>query len=141
MLCCTGHVAQHITLSGDGGGDCEHEGSAGQSCEQVMVTRDGGRTYAVVKKIKDGTSGNFNGYGDLGSWVPPRNDAAPTPGVFEAIVGCNDCFQTGGGSLTWVPRNIRAPPLIPLHFHSPCTPWVGTVSVVCNGGPSVLSDY
>ena len=65
-----------------------------------MITRDGGTTYTVAAKIADGTSGNFNGYGDLGSWVPPRKDGTSTPGVFEAIVGCNDCFQTGGGSLT-----------------------------------------
>ena len=30
-----GRVAQHITLSGDGGGGCEHEGQPDQSCEQV----------------------------------------------------------------------------------------------------------
>jgi len=66
-----------------------------------MITRDGASTYTVAKKIADGTSGNFNGYGDLGSWVPPpRKHGTSTPGVFETIVGCNDCFQTGGGSLT-----------------------------------------
>jgi hypothetical protein len=104
-----GHVAQHITLSGDGGGDCEHEGKPNQSCEQIMITRDGGRTYDVTKKIRNGTSGNFNGYEDLGSWVPTKVGAKTTPGQFQSIVGCNNCYSKGGGSLvqpaflqTWV---------------------------------------
>ena len=75
-----GHVAQHITLSGDGGGGCQYEGQPNQACEQIMLTSDGGMTYNVVKKIRDGTSGNFNGYNDLGSWVPPKKGSKPTPG-------------------------------------------------------------
>ena len=105
-------MAQHITLSGDGGGGCEHEGQQSQSCEQIMITTDGGKTYQVAKKIRDGTSGNFNGYGDLGSWVPPKTGAKTPPGQFQTIVGCNDCFTKGGGSLvepaflqTWVDSN------------------------------------
>ena len=157
-----GHVAQHITLSGDGGGGCEHEGQRDQACEQIMLTTDGGRSYTVTKKIRLGTSvrhderpasstrvpshdgsipwipialrtrhttppahsphtclahplrpsasltrlahplqGNFDGYGDLGTRVPPHTDtAAPPPGEFKAIVGCNDCFAHPGGSLS-----------------------------------------
>lgn len=94
-----GHVAQHITLSGDGGAGCEHEGQANQSCEQIMITRDGGLTYQLIKKIRDGTSGNFNGYGDLGTWVPPKKGAKVRPGTFQTIVGCNNCFEKPGGSL------------------------------------------
>jgi hypothetical protein len=94
-----GHVAQHITLSGDGGGGCEFEGRSNQVCEQIMITRDGGRTYHVTKKIRDGTSGNFNGYGDLGSWVPPKKGAKVKAGEFQAISGCNNCFARPGGSL------------------------------------------
>jgi hypothetical protein len=66
-----GHVAQHITLSGDGG-TCPPKPPLSQFCEQIMLSVDGGKTYAVTKKIGAGTSGNFNGYGDLGSWVPPK---------------------------------------------------------------------
>jgi len=61
-----------------------------------MLTTDGGKTYSVTKKINVGTSGNFNGYGDLGSWVPPKKGAKTTPGEFQAIVGCNDCTDPGG---------------------------------------------
>ena len=94
-----GHVAQHVTLSGDGGGGCQFAGTARQACEQIIFTRDGGLTWKVTKKIRNGTSGNFNGYGDLGSWVPPRKGAQTPPGQFQAIVGCNNCFSKGGGSL------------------------------------------
>lgn len=55
-----GHVAQHITLSGDGG-TCPPKPPLSQYCEQIMLTTDGGRSYKVVKKIGHGTSGNFNG--------------------------------------------------------------------------------
>jgi hypothetical protein len=67
-----------------------------------MLTTDGGRSYTVTKKIRLGTSGNFDGYGDLGTRVPPRTGtaAAPPPGEFKAIVGCNDCFAHPGGSLS-----------------------------------------
>eukprot|EP00658_Telonema_sp_P-2_P038189 TRINITY_DN27443_c0_g1_i2.p1 TRINITY_DN27443_c0_g1~~TRINITY_DN27443_c0_g1_i2.p1 ORF type:complete len:346 (+),score=75.94 TRINITY_DN27443_c0_g1_i2:394-1431(+) len=64
-----------------------------------MVTRDGGLSYTIVKKIRDGTSGNFNGYEDLGTWVPPQKGFKPTPGEFQAIVGCNNCFAHPGGAL------------------------------------------
>ena len=94
-----GHVAQHITLSGDGG-TCPPPKPLGQFCEQIMLSRDGGRTYTVTKKLGAGTSGNFNGYGDLGTWVPPKHNATgATPGEFQTIVGCNDCTDAGG-SLT-----------------------------------------
>ena len=89
-----GHVAQHITLSGDGG-TCPPKPPLSQFCEQIMLTVDGGRSYSVVKKIGKGTSGNFNGYGDLGSWVPPKKGAKTTPGEFKALVGCNDCKDAG----------------------------------------------
>ena len=92
--------AQHITLSGDGG-TCPPPSHPNQSCEQTMLSTDGGLTYKVTKQIQTGTSGNFNGYGDLGSWVPPKKGSKSTPGEFQAIVGCNDCFfGIGGGSLT-----------------------------------------
>ena len=55
-----GHVAQHITLSQDGGGMCEHEGQPDQACEEIMITRDGGLSYQVTKKIRDGTSGSLD---------------------------------------------------------------------------------
>ena len=61
-----------------------------------MLSVDGGRSYKVTKKIQAGTSGNFNGYGDLGSWVPPKAASEATPGEFQAIVGCNDCTDPGG---------------------------------------------
>jgi hypothetical protein len=93
-----GHVAQHITLSGDGGA-CPPPGHPNQSCEQIMLTKDGGLSYEITKQIPKGTSGNFNGYGDLGSWVPPKKGAVATKGEFKAIVGCNDCSNPGG-SLT-----------------------------------------
>ena len=110
-----GHVAQHITLSGDGG-NCPLPGQD-TACDQIMLTRDGGRSYTLVKKLAKPayspklyvpTSGNFNGYGDLGTWVPASNSSLvkPTPGHFVTIVGCNDCL---GGSFryptylqTWV---------------------------------------
>jgi hypothetical protein len=115
-----GHVAQHVTLAGDGGA-CPRPGHPNQGCEQIMLTTDGGRTYKVVKKINDGTSGNFNGCrvhvsrcldsvgaclrspvcsdGDLGTWVPPVKSNSTTRGEFQTIVGCNDCTNPGG-SLT-----------------------------------------
>ena len=82
-----GHVAQHVTLSGDGGS---------ARGEQIMLTQDGGASYTVVKKIASGTSGCFNGYGDLGTWVPGRNASSSPAGTFRTIVGCNDC---AGGSV------------------------------------------
>lgn len=90
-----GHVAQHITLSGDGG-TCPPKPPLSQFCEQIMLTTDGGRSYSVTKKIGAGTSGNFNGYGDLGSWIPPKKGAKTKPGEFKALVGCNDCTDPGG---------------------------------------------
>ena len=103
-----GHVAQHVTLSGDDGtsGGCPAAGHPGQSCEQVMLTQDGGHTYTVVKRVANGTSGTFNGYGDLGTHVPGGNLPA---GTFRAIVACNECPAGTGGSVgrpaflqTWV---------------------------------------
>jgi hypothetical protein len=100
-----GHVAQHITLSGDGG-LCPLPGKE-QACDQIMLTKDGGRSYELVKKVTKPsyspaayvpTSGNFNGYGDLGTWVPPQRGSKPVPGVFRSIVGCNDCL---GGSMRY----------------------------------------
>ena len=108
-----GHVAQHITLSGDGG-LCPLPGQA-PACDQVMLTKNGGRSYGLAKKVTKPsyspaayvpTSGNFNGYGDLGTWVPPKRGSNATAGTFKTIVGCNDCL---GGSMryptymqTWV---------------------------------------
>ena len=104
----SGHVAQHITLSGDGG-SCntkEHP----QDCEQIMITRDGGHNYSVVKKIPVGTSGNFNGYNDLGTWVPAGPGPQPS-GLFSTIVACNDC---AGGAMdkpaflqTWIDDDME----------------------------------
>ena len=77
------------------------------ACDQIMLTRDGGRSYSLVKKLAKPayspaayvpTSGNFNGYGDLGTWVPASNFSAPTPGQFNTLVGCNDCL---GGSMRY----------------------------------------
>jgi hypothetical protein len=67
------HIAQHITLSGDGG-SCPRPGGRWPMahCEQIMLSKDGGHTYEVVKTINSGTSGNFDGYGDLGAWVPAK---------------------------------------------------------------------
>ena len=72
-----GHVAQHITLSGDGG-TCPPKPPLSPYCEQIMLTTDGGRTYTVVKKIGHGTSGNFNG-----GWLNTNSSLAPQPS-FEA---------------------------------------------------------
>lgn len=92
-----GHVAQHITLANDGGwGPAGPEGPCGSTshpqayCQQIMLTTDSGRSYATVRKVTRGTSGNFNGYGDLGTLVPAKEGAA-VPGRFHTIVGCNDC--------------------------------------------------
>lgn len=92
-----GHVAQHITLADDGG-SCNTP-THPQACEQIMLTQDGGRTYTVTKTLSHGTSGNFNGYGDLGTAVPSppaRVGKVAPPGHFDTIVGCNDCI---GGAL------------------------------------------
>ena len=43
------------------------------------------------------TSGNFNGYGSLGTLVPPPKGVA-LGGQFQTIVGCNDCQ---GGALRY----------------------------------------
>lgn len=114
-----GHVAQHITLSGDGG-LCPLPGQAG-ACDQIMLTKDGGHSYELVKKVTKPsyspaayvpTSGNFNGYGDLGTLVPPKRGHKAPLGEFRTIVGCNDCL---GGSMryptyvqTWVDDNKGA---------------------------------
>jgi hypothetical protein len=105
------HVAQHITLAGDGG-PCPAPGHPGQSCEQIMLTRDGGRTYTVVKKVGHGTSGSFNGYGDLGTHVPAAtiNGTATTNGplgTFQTIVACNDCAPGTGGSVGLQPAFLQ----------------------------------
>ena len=45
-----------------------------------------------MKRLRAGTSGNFDGYGDLGAWVPPSragNGLSAARGRFDAIVGCN----------------------------------------------------
>ena len=90
-----GHVAQHITLAGDGTA-CPRPGHPGQSCEEIMITRDGGQSYTVAKRVEAGTSGNANGYGDLGTWVPAKKVQTaelplelPAAGVFSTIVGCH----------------------------------------------------
>ena len=43
-----GHVAQHITLSGDGGTCPSQQPPLSQYCEQIMLTTDGGRSYSTV---------------------------------------------------------------------------------------------
>eukprot|EP01079_Euglenida_sp_SAG-EU17-18_P008878 gene8877-224_t len=60
-----------------------------------MHCPDSGQTYTSVKTTRSGTSGNFNGYGDLGTPLP-RAPADPA-GLFRTLVGCNDC---PGGALT-----------------------------------------
>jgi hypothetical protein len=96
-----GHVAQHVTLAGDGA-VCPRAGHPAQGCEQIMLTRDGGTTYTTTKRTNHGTSGNFNGYGDLGTHVPSLTTAAPSAegatggGIFKTIVGCNGCKNPGG---------------------------------------------
>ena len=99
-----GHVAQHVTLAGDGGwgpagpeGPCSSASRPQEFCEQIMLTRDGGRNYSLVKRASRGTSGNFNGYDDLGTWVPAPKGAPARPGCFDTIVGCNDCGSMRGG--------------------------------------------
>lgn len=81
-------MAQHITRSDDSLSICHT--AAPQGCEQILMTRDGGRSYAVARTKHYGTSGNFNGYGDLGTLVPPAS-----AGRFRTIVGCNDCANGG----------------------------------------------
>ena len=102
-----GHVAQHITLSGDGG-TCPPKPPLSQSCEQTMLSLDGGRSYQVTNKIQAGTSGNFNGYGDLGSWVPPLIRGIKG-GEFKTIVGCNDCSDPGGALTEPAFLQVRTP--------------------------------
>ena len=62
------------------------------------------RPSASLTRLAHPPQGNFDGYGDLGTRVPPRTvytgTAAPPPGEFKAIVGCNDCFAHPGGSLS-----------------------------------------
>ena len=58
-------VAQHVTLANDGGpcNDPRTGAEQTQFCEEIWITRDGGTSYTLVKKVAHGTSGNFNGYG------------------------------------------------------------------------------
>ena len=88
-------VAQHITLSDDGG-ECPRPGHPGQACEEIMITRNGGLNYTVAKKVNHGTSGTFDGYGDLGAWLPHKKGAVTPKGQFDTLVGCNVCNPTGG---------------------------------------------
>ena len=79
-----GHVAQHITLSGDGG-TCPPKPPLSQYCEQIMLTTDGGRSYKVVKKIGHGTSGNFNGKNSLNAALNPVSASVAEQGPFGAM--------------------------------------------------------
>jgi hypothetical protein len=85
------HVAQHVTLvedcDGPQGVNCSSAG-----CQQIYLSRDGGRTYTVEMNVSGGTSGNFNGYGGLGTAVPL--EGLP-PTYFATIVGCNNCKGPG----------------------------------------------
>ena len=44
-----GHVAQHVTTTGLGAAGCH-----GKSCEQILLTKDGGSTYNVVTNTSSG---------------------------------------------------------------------------------------
>jgi hypothetical protein len=135
-----GHVAQHITLSGDGG-TCPPPKPLGQYCEQIMLSHDGGRTYTVTKKLGAGTSGNFNGYGDLGTWVPPpQRRTESTPGKFQTIVGCNDCEDAGGSLMepaflqTWMDDGGTLKLMENISITYKHVPPSFTAKMACHGG-------
>jgi hypothetical protein len=80
------HVVQHVTLARDGtcrGWKGNNEWHPNQTfCEEVLITEDGGDTYTLVKGVVNGSSGNFNGYNDLGTLVPaPTGTPPPTQGA------------------------------------------------------------
>ena len=97
-----GHVAQHVTTSGLGAAGCH-----GHSCEQILLTKDSGATYEVVANISSGyATHNFNGAGDLGTWLPPLKNTAPV-GTFQTVVGSDSRPCRGALCpafvLTWAP--------------------------------------
>lgn len=126
-----GVVAQHVTLSDDGGPSCNSAQGHPQMCNEIMATRDGGRTYSVVKRLPHGHAGNFNGYGDLGTPVPVPQPA----GRATTITACNGLRFCAGGSipqpfhlLTWEYSKPRG-----LHV-------VGNTSVRFGGTPAALNS-
>ena len=76
-----------MTLANDGGpcNDPRTGAEQTQTCEEIWITRDGGANYTLAKKVAHGSSGNFNGYGDLGNLVP--STGLPV-GQFRTIVSC-----------------------------------------------------
>jgi hypothetical protein len=92
-----GHVAQHVTLAGQA--PCH-----GRVCEQILLTKDGGKTYSVMANITSGYSdGNFNAATDLGTWLPPAATKTPNlssgpsaAGEFHTIVGSESGPCRGG---------------------------------------------
>ena len=128
-----GHVAQHITLAGDGVA-CPRPGHPSQSCEQIMLSTDGGLSYLLVKKLQDGTSGNFNGYGDLGTWVPSKAGQS-VPGVFSTIVGCNGCPRVHKASSWDFPAYLQT-----WKDNGTALTLIGNESISFTGAPSSFSS-
>eukprot|EP01047_Picozoa_sp_COSAG01_P019302 COSAG01_NODE_1069_length_11875_cov_244.112716_3_plen_238_part_00 len=73
-------VAQHVTLANDGGpcNDPRVGAEQTQTCEEIYITRDGGDSYQLVKKVMHGSSGNFNG---CECCTPPCNARSQRCGV------------------------------------------------------------
>ena len=102
-----GHIAQHITLAGEGT-SCS---ASGKACGMIMLTTDGGKTYTTVKNVSSGTAdSNFNGHGDLGTFLPPKATnkstgsaaaaaQAAAPGEFNTLVAAG---LRQGSRQTWL---------------------------------------
>ncbi len=129
-----GHVAQHITLAGDGVA-CPRPDHPGQSCEQIMLSADGGQSYVVTKRLQTGTSGNFNGYGDLGTWVPSKTRGQAPPGVFSTIVGCNGCPRVHHASSWDFPIFLQT-----WKDNGTTLSLIGNVSISFTGAPASFSS-
>jgi hypothetical protein len=80
-----------------------------EDCEQVMITRDGGHSYTTVLKVPFGGSGTFNGYGDLGTHIPPP--LQPHRRMLRA--------RRSKGNLSAPSLHALPPPLRPLSASSP----------------------
>ena len=89
-----GHVAQQIDLGGGG--------------SQLMLTKDGGQSYAAVMNVTTG-GGSDDGLaapGGLGVRLPPRNGSAAAAGTFTTIAGLSGAstavlqtWEDGGAGL------------------------------------------
>ena len=144
-----GHVAQHITLAG------------GRS--RLMLTKDGGKTYAVVENVSNVAGDNENHPGDLGTFLPRTTSlrGLGAPGQFATLagvrVGPNSAAGTERAVLqTWVddadglkltgnasatfqatpgvpPLSLSLPPSLPLSYIAGCKAVGFLASTGCEG--------